>query len=97
MTKRKHYDKEFKLYAVKLVEEKGQKVAETARELDLAEQTLHNWVKKYRDEAEAGFVGSGNLKPEDKERRELQKRLRDLEEENAILKKAMGIFAKNQK
>lgn len=63
----------------------------------MAEQTLHNWVKKYRNEAEAGFVGSGNLRPEDKERRELQKRLRDLEEENAIFKKAMGIFAKNQK
>lgn len=40
MTKRKSYDKEFKLYAVKLVEEKGQKVSETARELDLAEQGL---------------------------------------------------------
>jgi transposase len=29
--------------------------------------------------------------------RELNKRIKDLEEENAILKKAMGIFAKNQK
>lgn len=97
MAKRKSYDKEFKLYAVKLVEEKGQRISETARELDLAEQTLHNWVKKYRNESDTGFVGTGNLKPEDKEKHELQKRLRDLEEENAILKKAMGIFAKNQK
>lgn len=97
MTKRKSYDKEFKLYAVQLVEEKGQKTSETARELDLAEQTLHNWVKKNRNEAEAGFVGSGNLRPKDKERRELIKRLRDLEEENAIFKKAMGIFTKNHK
>lgn len=97
MIARKQYDKEFKLYAVQLVEEKGQKISETARELDLAEQTLHNWVKKFRDEADAGFVGSGNLKPEDKERQNLQKRLRDLEEENAILKKAMAIFTKNPK
>lgn len=29
--------------------------------------------------------------------RELNKRIKDLEEENAILKKTMGIFAKNQK
>ena len=97
MPKRKSYDKEFKLYAVKLVEEKGQKISETARELDLAEQTLHNWVKKYRDESESSFVGSGHSKPEDKERRDLQKRLRDLEEENAIIKKALGIFANSQK
>ncbi|MEI4803618.1 transposase [Bacillus sp. NPDC077411] len=91
----KTYDKEFKLYAVKLVIEEGRKGAEVARELDIANQTLSNWVKKYHEEQEAGFVGSENLKPEDQAMHELQKRLQDLEEENVILKKAMGIFAKN--
>jgi transposase len=94
---RKTFDKEFKLEAVRMVKEDGKKMAEVARELDLAEQTLHNWVTKYNKEQEAGFVGSGNLKPENQQAREFQKRIRDLEEENAILKKAMGIFAKNQK
>ncbi|MDM5247648.1 MULTISPECIES: IS3 family transposase [unclassified Lysinibacillus] len=89
MTKRKSYDKEFKLEAVQLVES-GKRVAEVARELDLAEQTLHNWVKKFSKDGEVAFVGSGNLKPEDKENKELEKRIRDLEEENAILKKANG-------
>ncbi|MEL3959892.1 IS3 family transposase [Lysinibacillus endophyticus] len=87
MTNRKSYDKEFKLEAVQLVES-GKRVAEVARELDLAEQTLHNWVRKFGKDGEAAFVGSGNLKPEDKANKELQKRIRDLEEENAILKKA---------
>lgn len=96
MTKRKSYDKEFKLEAVQLVQS-GKRVAEVARELDLAEQTLHNWVKKFGKDGEAAFVGSGNLKPEDKANHDLQKRIRDLEEENAILKKAMGIFTKDQK
>lgn len=96
MTNRKSYDKEFKLEAVQLVES-GKRVAEVARELDLAEQTLHNWVRKFGKDGEAAFVGSGNLKPEDKANKELQKRIRDLEEENAILKKAMSIFAKDQK
>lgn len=89
MTKRKSYDKEFKLEAVQLVES-GKRVAEVARELDLAEQTLHNWVKKFSKDGEAAFIGSGNLKPQDKENKELQKRIRDLEEENAILKKGYG-------
>ena len=96
MTKRKIYDKEFKLEAVHLVES-GKRVAEVARELDLAEQTLHNWVKKFSKDGESAFVGSGNLAPQDKESKELQKRIRDLEEENAILKKAMSIFAKDRK
>lgn len=73
MTKRKSYDKEFKLEAVQLVES-GKRVAEVARELDLAEQTLHNWVKKFSKDGEAAFVGSGNLKTEDKENKDLQKK-----------------------
>lgn len=94
--KRRQYDKEFKLDAVKMVEE-GKRIAEVARELSLAEQTLNKWVKKYREDKNNAFVGSGNQKPEDKAIRDLEKRLRDLEEENAILKKAMAIFAKSQK
>ena len=66
-------------------------------QLDISPKTLHKWVADYKKDAEHSFVGSGNLKPEDREKRELQKRVRDLEEENAILKKAMSIFAKNQK
>lgn len=91
------YDREFKLYAVKLVVEDGRKVAEVARELDLVHQTLHRWVAAYREDQEESFVGSGNLSSADKEEYEKDKRIRDLEEEVAILKKAMGIFAKNQK
>ena len=95
--KRKSYDKEFKISAVRMVKEEGRRIAEVARNLDIPEQTLHNWVNKYNEEKEAGFVGSGNLKPVDKAIRDVQKKLRDLEEENAILKKSMSIFAKNQK
>jgi transposase len=93
----KRYDNEFKRYAVKMVVEEGRKVAEVARELDLVHQTLHKWVIKYKEDQEDSFVGSGNLNPKDKAEYEKDKRIRDLEEENAILKKAMGIFAKNQK
>jgi transposase len=92
---RKSYDKDFKLQAVQMVKG-GKRIAEVARELGLAEQTLHNWVKKYDQNKASAFVGSGNLSPEDKAERDAQKRIRDLEEENAILKKAMGIFAKDQ-
>lgn len=54
-------------------------------------------AKKYNEDQTEPFVGSGNLRSEDKALKELEERLRDLEEENAILKKAMGIFAKDLK
>lgn len=77
--------------------EEGKVIAQTARQLDISSKTLHKWVADYKKDAEHSFVGSGNLKPEDQVKRELQKCIRDLEEENTILKKTMSIFAKNQK
>ena len=54
-------------------------------------------MKTYKEQKEDGFVGSGDRTSENQVKYEKDKRIRDLEEENAILKKAMGIFAKNQK
>lgn len=71
--------------------EDGRKVA---RELDLVHQTLHKWIAKYKKDQEDSFVGSGNLSQNDKAEYKKDKQIRDLQEEVAILKKAMGIFAK---
>jgi transposase len=43
------------------------------------------------------FVGSGRSRAEDQAARDLQQRIRDFEEENAILKKAMRIFPNDRK
>ncbi|EGQ4115339.1 transposase [Staphylococcus pseudintermedius] len=49
----------------------------------------------YRKDGENGFVGSGKRTSKKQAETDLEKRLRDLEEENKILKKAMGLFAKD--
>lgn len=90
---RKHYDKEFKLNAVKLSIDTKRSTASIARDLGIDAHTLYSWVREYRDDAEQAFPGKGNLRPEDEEHRQLKKRVADLEEENAILKKAMGYFS----
>ena len=43
------------------------------------------------------FVGSGHLRADDQRLRDLERQIRDLQEENAILKKATRIFANDQK
>jgi transposase len=91
------FDKDFKIETVNLVLEQKRPVAAVAREIGVHENTVRKWIALYRDYQENAFPGSGNLRPEDEEIRRLQKRIADLEEENAILKKATAIFAKHQK
>lgn len=69
-------------------------LAAVARKFELAESTLRDWrnaSETFKDEA---FVGSGNLRSTDAEYKAMQRKMRDLEEENAILKKAMAIFSR---
>jgi len=51
-------------------------------------------VKAFGVKGDAAFPGKGNLYPADEEVRRREQRIKELEEENAILKKAMAIFAK---
>ena len=97
MTQQKQYDKEFKLNTVQLVLASGKPITQIARELGISSKILYGWMAQYKGDPKHAFVGSGNLKPDDKELRDRQKRIRDLEEENAILIKAMRIFTNDRK
>lgn len=91
------YDKEFKVHAVKMVLESGKPATQVARELGVSQKTLYGWMAKYKDDPSAPFVGSGNLKPEAKDLRDLERENKNLREENEILKKAMRIFTNDRK
>lgn len=93
----KQYSAEFKLEAVKRIERTGEPVSKVAAELGVKPTTIQGWVKKYKQSPQSPFPGSGHLKPEDEKLKKLEKELKDLKEENEILKKAAAYFAKNQK
>ena len=95
--KRRKYDREFKIEAVKLVTERGTSIAEAARNLGIHENLLRIWKKKYLEDTKDSFPGTGYLKPQDEELRRLRKKLADAEEERDILKKALAIFSKEPK
>lgn len=97
MSRKRTYDQTFRMEAVSLVNTSNKSIAAVARELDIPPQTLTRWVSMYGNESSDAFVGSVNLSSEKQEERDLQKQIRDLEGENGILKKAMRIFANDQK
>ncbi len=77
------YDDEFKQNAVKKILD-GQSVASLARELGVGENLLYKW-KKARIETSSDV---------EKENLELKKKLREVEMERDILKKAALIFGR---
>ena len=91
------YDKEFKEEAIKLSYEIGNKAA--AEQLGIPETTLYTWRSRLKQYNSIAFVGSGNKRvdPKTAEIRAMQKKVRELEAANDILKKALAFFAGSQK
>lgn len=88
--KKKRFDKEFKVSAVKMVTEEGQKASEVARSLGIHANMLYSWKRKYAESGDKAFVGKGHLT----EMAALRRKLKNAEMELEILKKAVGIFSK---
>jgi transposase len=88
--KMKRFDKAFKVQAVKMITEEGQKTSEVARSLGIHANVLYNWKRRYSLDGDKAFIGKGHLS----EIVVLRRKLRNAEMELEILKKAVGIFSK---
>ena len=98
MTTRKKYSQEFKLDAVSLVLEQGYSRAAASRNLDVNPNLLGRWVKEYQEQDEGqAFRGNGKLTAEQEELKSLRAKVKRLEMEREILKKATVFFAKETK
>ena len=97
MTTRKQYTKEFKLDAVSLVLEQGYSRKEASSSLDINAQMLGRWVKENQSDDGQAFRGNGKLTPEQEENKKLKAKVKRLEMERDILKKATAFFAAETK
>ena len=92
--KRRKFTDEQKADAVRLVRQVGS-VPQVARDLDLTETALRQWVKQAEIDEGRGPVGA--LTSEEKEElRTLRRENRTLKMERDFLKKAAAFFAKEQ-
>jgi transposase len=94
------FSKEFKLEAVRLLEEGRKPTADIARELGLRRNQLYRW-KEQRDKHGTGvFPGHGKRPNKGSDTEEialLKSELAKVKEENEILKKAAAFFARELK
>jgi transposase len=88
--KRRRFDPEFRVGAVRIVRETGKPVAQVARGLGISEYTLHNWVRL--DGESGGRAGGGRLGgPEREELAELRRLTAVMAREHAKEKAGLGM------
>ena len=95
MKERKQYTKEFKEGAVRLVSDQGRTHADVAKSLGVSEWSVARWVRAAKSEGTDAFRGHGQRTAEEQELFELRRKVKELEEERAILKKCAAYFARD--
>ena len=90
---RRKFTREFKVSAVKLVNEQGYTVPQAAKSLGVDPNCVRGWVAKFSTEAGLAPSGEGAMAAE---LRRLRKENARLLMEREILKKAAAFFAREQ-
>jgi len=88
---RRKYDAEFKKEVIKMIES-GRSVPEVAQSLGIGNNLIYYWVKRSKKKGTTPLSKADDSFDEDKAA--LHKRIKELEMERDILKKALGIFSR---
>ena len=94
MGSRVTYTPEFRERAVRLVTDTSRSMIDVAAQIDVSYDTIRTWVNRAKHMDEAKF--ESNNENDEREMKRLQRRISELEMENAFLKKAAAFFAAEQ-
>lgn len=89
----KHFKPEFRLEVAQLVVDKGYSVREAAEAMNVGKSTVDKWVRDLKKERGGQPTPTAApMTPEQVRIRELEKKLRKVEEEKEILKQATTLL-----
>jgi transposase len=90
LAKQRQFTEEFRLDAIRLARSSPRSMRQTATDLGIPQATLSRWLREAR---QAGAVAETLSADERTELAELRRRVRVLETEREILRKAAAFFA----
>lgn len=86
------FSPEFRLESAQLVVDQNYTVRDAADAMGVGKSTMDKWVRQLRSERNGQAPQATPMTPDQQRIRELEKKLRRIEEENQILKKATALL-----
>jgi transposase len=83
---------EFRLEVAQLVVDRGYSVREAAEAMNVGQSTVSKWVRQLKDERAGSSSHATAMTPDQRKIKELEKKIRQIEEEKEILKKASALL-----
>lgn len=91
-TGKRNFTPEFRLEAAQLVVDQGYSVREAAEAMDVGKSTMDKWVRQLRNERQGMTSKASPMTPEQRKIKELEKKIKRIELEKEILKKATALL-----
>ena len=90
---RRNFNPEFKIESARLVLDQGYSLLDACKAVGVGETAMRRWVKQLKEEREGITpVGSKALTPEQQKIQELEAKIKRIEREKEILKKATALL-----
>jgi len=96
MNNRRTYSPEYKREAASLILDQNYSYSQACESIDIGETALRRWVNQLRDERGGITPTAKALTPEQQRIQELEKRVKHLELEKSILKKATALLMSDE-
>jgi len=89
---RRTFSLEFRLESAQLVVDQNYSIREAALAVGVGHSTMDKWARQLRKERSGEISKASAMTPEHRRIKELEKKLRRIEEHNVILKKATALL-----
>jgi transposase len=89
---RRSFDPQFRLESAQLVVDQGYSIRAACESMGVSKSTMENWVRQLRKERKGVTPKASALTPEQRKIQELEKKIRQIEMEKEILKKATALL-----
>jgi transposase len=93
---RRSFSEEFKHEAASLVVSEGYSIPEACRAMGVGDTAMRRWVKQLQEEHNGVTPKTQALSPDQQRIQELEARVKNLEREKSILKKATALLISDE-